>query len=169
MADTKFSDLPAVTSTDPSDILCIVASGVSSQIEQQNILHDTSSNAKGFTNNSGFVKVFGDGGFQVFTNVGASGELGNTANTQLFHWDSNGFITIESGSAASLRLESNTGFIELGTSGQITIEPASGQNCFISYTPLTPSDWSGSPTSVWEALDRIAAAIFTLQGGVPIA
>lgn len=35
------------------------------------------------------------------------------------------------------------------------------------YTPATPADWSGSPTTVQEALDRIAAAL-AVEIGTPI-
>lgn len=37
------------------------------------------------------------------------------------------------------------------------------------YVPAAPGDWAGNPTSVNNAIDRIAAAVFALQGGVPIA
>jgi hypothetical protein len=35
------------------------------------------------------------------------------------------------------------------------------------YTPLTPAVWAGSPTTIQDAVDRIAALLFA-QTGVPI-
>ena len=35
---------------------------------------------------------------------------------------------------------------------------------FVSYTPTTPGNWAGNPTTVQQALDRIAALLFTHYG-----
>ena len=35
----------------------------------------------------------------------------------------------------------------------------------IPYTPAAPANWAGSPTDVWTALDRLAAAVAGLLGG----
>lgn len=39
-----------------------------------------------------------------------------------------------------------------------------GVNTLLGYKPSTPGSWSGSPTTISEALDRIAAAVETLRG-----
>lgn len=38
----------------------------------------------------------------------------------------------------------------------------------VGYTPTTPSDWNVSPTTLTEALDRVAALLKILNGGTPI-
>ncbi len=52
------------------------------------------------------------------------------------------------------------------TDGTRTVLICDGAN-HVSYTPGAAGNWSGSPTDVWAALDRIAAVV-SLSGASPI-
>jgi hypothetical protein len=50
-----------------------------------------------------------------------------------------------------------------------TIRVNTGSFTTLTYTPATPANWSGAaPTTVKSAIDRLAAAVFTLRGNSPI-
>ena len=55
-----------------------------------------------------------------------------------------------------------------GTNGQVLTTDGSGTLSFqdAPYSPTTPTDWNGTPpTTISEALDRLAAVVKTLNGG----
>lgn len=57
---------------------------------------------------------------------------------------------------------------ELGPTGTDgTVGPTGPTGPTPTYTPLTPAAWDGSPTTIQDAIDRIAALLFA-QTGVPI-
>ena len=69
-------------------------------------------------------------------------------------------------------LHGGTGLNTVGAVGTVLMSTGSGLNyqfiiaSSIGYAPRTSSDWAGSPpTTVQEALDRMAALLFTLNGG----
>lgn len=95
-----------------------------------------------------------------------------------------GFVVFHSGSGAAALAVSGVGDVEFTSHGVgtsiymygdgseltlqgtgVVIEPNTGGTVFITYNPLTSGDWSGVPNSIWEALDRIAACVATLNGG----
>lgn len=95
------------------------------------------------------------------------------AGPKLWDFDKNGNLTLPEG--GQIVSASNTGNVVItasdGTSriwtfeggGNLTL-PTSGT---ISYTPGTPSDWtSPAPTSIEAALNRLAAVVKVLNGGV---
>ncbi len=52
----------------------------------------------------------------------------------------------------------------LGTAPTFTANRSS----YTAYTPTTPTNWNGSPTNVNDAIDRLAAAIYALNGNIAI-
>jgi len=65
-------------------------------------------------------------------------------------------------SSGAIKLASNGNSWYFGTDGVLTL-PAGGT---VSYTPATSTDWSGTaPTTIQEAIDRLAAAFKILNSG----
>lgn len=61
----------------------------------------------------------------------------------------------------------NGGIIKGFADGSMELQPPVGKVLTLYYTPLNPADWMGSPASVWEAIDRIAA-VMGAGGATPI-
>jgi hypothetical protein len=71
-------------------------------------------------------------------------------------------------------LHGGTGLNAVGVQGTVLTSTGSGLSyqfivaSGVTYTPGTPSDWSGTPpTTVQQALDRIAALLFINYGAIP--
>jgi hypothetical protein len=67
--------------------------------------------------------------------------------------------TIDGGGPVTIPFEQKAAFISAGGADWRRLSLDSG------YTPGTPGDWAGAPTSVQDALDRLAAAVEGLLGG----
>jgi hypothetical protein len=95
------------------------------------------------------------------------------SDTATWVFESNGYLTLPAG--GQIVSAANTGNVVINASdgvqrtwtfeggGNLTL-PTSGT---ISYAPSTPSDWaSPAPTSIEAALDRLAAVVKVLNGGI---
>jgi len=72
-------------------------------------------------------------------------------------------------------IHGGTGLNDVGVIGTVLASNGSGLSyqfvvsSYVSYSPVTPSNWAGNPPStVQSALDRIAALLYTLNGYNPI-
>jgi hypothetical protein len=81
--------------------------------------------------------------------------------------DAAGQITITSTTGNAIILNSNGANLTVGAAGNMSLTVAGGQVLHVDYVPGTPGDWAGSPTSVWEALNRIANVV-SGGGATPI-
>lgn len=122
------------------------------------------------------VVVTGD----VVPNAPSSFDLGSSSET----WNVVFTSTVNNtGVASNLVLEPQSGFnVELDNGAALVPGITSTQDLgtpslawnnlyvnFVSYSPATPSDWvSTPPTTIESAIDRMAALLFTLNGGNPI-
>jgi len=75
------------------------------------------------------------------------------------------------GPVGSLRLDAGTNYwftaaggVLAGGATKVYMNNALGSG----YTPTTPAEWAGSPLTTQEAIDRLAATVFLLNGSVPI-
>jgi len=84
--------------------------------------------------------------------INTSGEQTDTSPVAVYN---NSFIFSATG---ELIFDSAFGEIKSSDSGTLTIE----------YVNSTPGHWNGNPGDIKTALDRIAAAIYSLNGGNPI-
>lgn len=82
----------------------------------------------------------------------------------------NGNVAVSVSSLANIAVFTTTGAVVSGTlsasgnitGGNLTLSPGG----VVSYTPGTPSNWANpAPTSLQEAIDRLAAVVKTLNGG----
>ncbi len=70
-------------------------------------------------------------------------------------------------------IHGGTGLNAAGASGTVLMSNGSALSyqfivsANVGYTPATPSDWAGSPTTIQDAVDRIAAVLFTNFGAIP--
>lgn len=71
-------------------------------------------------------------------------------------------------------INGGTGLDAVGAFGTVLTSTGSGvsyqfvTSAGVQYSPSAPSNWSTSPTTVQEAIDRMAALLFTLNGSAPI-
>ncbi len=66
------------------------------------------------------------------------------------------------GPAGNVAIEASVHQWIFGSTGNLTLPPGG----YVSYTPEYPTDWSGTPpTTIQEALDRLATLVKTLNGG----
>jgi len=75
------------------------------------------------------------------------------------------------GPVGSLRLDAGTNYwftaaggVLAGGATKVYMNNALGSG----YTPGTPAEWAGSPLTTQDAIDRLAATVFLLNGSVPI-
>lgn len=72
--------------------------------------------------------------------------------------------TVTNNGSVTLRNSCMDGYI----SGTGTLNLNGQKGSYIGYTAANPGNWATQPVDVNEAIDRLAAAIFALNGGVPI-
>jgi hypothetical protein len=78
-------------------------------------------------------------------------------------------ISQVTGGTATDRLVAGSNVLILETDGSLTFPNASVQTTAYTgaYTPATPADWAGTaPTTMAAAIDRLAARIKLIDGGI---
>lgn len=168
MADeVKVSELPTSDSCNNAAIFVCDVAGVTSTVTRAIILtadtgeqlklkgaHDTEFLFE--TNGGIFVHPKNGQGIAFFVTdtdnahlvLGGDGSItGNAYGSGDIHWNCGG---------ATIWMEDD---------GDVIVQCASGKVLTLSYDPLTSSDWSGDPATVWEALDRIASKVAAFTGG----
>lgn len=169
MPDTKISAMPPASFVTAADYFPIVQSGVNLRCTRNQILRGHTGEAIALVTNSGFDAGY-DSADNYQINVAPAGTCDIVAAASaIVAITGAGACTIGAASGQILELlNSNGSFIRLDADGTITLDtsvPAKVLHLY--YTPGTPGDWAGSPTSVWEALDRIAAVVSS-GGASPI-
>lgn len=139
MPDTKISAMPINGFVGNHDLLPIVQAGSNFKAQRKALLEAIAGE---------FIQLSG--------NAGSS-----------FSIDPFGGVTVTVGAGQTLSMTANGAGILIDAVGLIDLTPAPGHALVLAYDPATPGDWAGSPTTVWEALDRIAAVV-SAGGASPI-
>lgn len=166
MPDTKISALPAATTVSNADDTVIVQAGVNKKAARTLLLTAAVGETIGLVGPGGdLIECQGAGGIAIQCLIGESIILGDGSTAFLNCFA--GQIQMQTTLGQPYAVTVNGASIVIDATGAIQITPLPGTVLTLHYTPLTPGDWSGSPTSVWEALDRIAAVVST-GGATPI-
>jgi len=111
------------------------------------------------------VSIVNDGNVQINSYSGSTQHRWTFDNTGILTLPVGGQISSAAG-IGNVVIQSNDGSNAydwtFGNNGNLTL-PANGT---VSYTPATPSNWnSPAPTTIEDALDRLAAVVKVLNGG----
>lgn len=87
------------------------------------------------------------------------------AANPIFDIDVTGNVSVSPPAGAFVSFIVDTASFVMDAAGNVQLIVVLGATLTLSYHPSTPGDWSGSPSHVWEALDRLAAAVAGLLGG----
>jgi hypothetical protein len=112
---------------------------------------------------SGQIDYIMDADSQIVQDVAAAEQLGIH-----FGAASSLQMLLRAQNPNSIRLELiGFGFLEMGVGGINNLNIQGWGSITMQYTVGNPANWAGpgSPTDVWVALDRIAAAVAGLLGG----
>lgn len=164
---SKISALSASGPMAIADVTVIVQSGGNKKVSKVNLLTAKTGESFQITGATGASLTLGSGGNHAFTMIPAEQLLITDGVTQFVHIGLAGTVDIVTAPGSPFSITCSGGQVSIDGIGGIALQPAIGQVLHLAYTPLTPGDWSGNPTSIWEAIDRIAAVV-SLSGASPI-
>jgi hypothetical protein len=167
MANEKISAMTAATTVHNADLLPIVQSGANKKATRDLLLAAPAGENLLMQSNTAYIEIF-DSGF-IFIQVAATKNFRVQDNAHVYiEVDSSGQVTIKNGPAGGLlRISNNGANVDLDVSGNIVLTPQSGQTLQASYKPANAGDWSGSPSDLAIAIDRIARVVSN-SGATPI-
>ena len=176
--DEPISAMPAPTSVTNEDLVPIVQSGVNYKATRSQLL--TGATGEGLT-----VQSSANAAAQLRTPAGTAivqvipvAETADVHGSNIQLITANTSITMDSGSGGSIQIVfENAKSMSIGAAanhasinfndGTRTVSITGSSGVFISYVPSTPSSWNGTPpTFLAAAVDRCAALLKTLNGGV---
>ena len=163
----KISAMTAATAVLNADVLPIVSAGANFKVGRQLFLTDGAAAGIGMFGTGGAViDIDTAGSCQMSASAGETASMSTAAGSSVAIVDGTG-IALNTAAGEVFGLTCQGASFQIDAAGGISLQPLAGQNLFIGYTPITSGDWAGDPTSVWEALDRIAAVV-SVGGATPI-
>lgn len=169
MPDTKISAMTAAVGVLQGDLVPIVSSGANFRATKTQLLTAFSTDPIFITSNAGDHAGYDTiNEYVIQQSSGKSITIGNTA-LGFLQIDASGNLTLGQDAPGVFTIDHGAGTtLVIAGDGTFTIDNSvSGKPVHIPYTPLAPGDWAGSPTEVWEAIDRIAAVVSS-GGASPI-
>lgn len=178
----KISALPGapITPLQPADLIVCVQGGVTSQATVADLpgsggggptwttpvagillWNNVSTSAQMSLNDNGSYNLQMDNDSQLIQDIAAAPQVRIGFEAVAFQ---RLILTVQNPN--SLRMEINGfGFIEMGVGATNLLTINGYNNCFIQYNPAAPANWAVAMTDIWQALDRIAAALVILIPG----
>lgn len=165
MPSETITGMPAITEVNDSDVFPVVQGGINYKAERQQILKASSglnvrldsSTCRMIVDDTGLLSWEQDSGTLVDLKWDGNTWLGIT---------SSGGISLNGLASKDIDFNNGGSKISVKGSGDISIVQSPGATIAIDFTPLTSSDWKVSdPTTIEEAIDRIASAVAILLGG----
>jgi|HubBroStandDraft_5_1064220.scaffolds.fasta_scaffold458122_1 hypothetical protein len=176
--DEPISAMPAPTFVTNEDLIPIVQSGVNYRAQRSQILQGATGETLIVESGELQAAVLQTFSGSAEVAVNDNGGLVNVTGDEVRLFIGNTSITII-GTPASLELIVDNGASEIILGDQAglnyvkiapvagTVQVAAHVNAIYAYFPQTPSSWNGpAPTNLEKAIDRCAALLKTLNGGV---
>ncbi len=163
---SKWTALPAAAQVNNADIECVAQGGVSKQITRPLFLTAPTGEAIELVGNFSHLQIDAVGNINLLLSPTFTFEL-TDGTTDFLSVDSAANVVLESQTTGSVTVAcGGTNMVIQGMAGTIVFSvPGPGSGKFSApYTPATPGDWAGNPTTIHEAIDRIAAVVSV--GGV---
>lgn len=155
MPDLKISQMNPAPLVDNADLIPIVQAGANFFATRDQLLIAHAEPIT-FGNDVGYVlQVDGSNNWSLFFGPGVASAFTLDALGNVVLGVCTTFSVVGPGSAE----------ITIDAAGEINLTPAPGFTVQIFYSPASPGDWSGLPTDLVSAVDRIAAAVAGLLGG----
>ena len=168
MADEKISAMAAATEVANADIMPIVQGGVNLSATRELLLTAAPASYIHLVGNDGTSALTIDSGNTGSLVCAGDVSMSSTPAGALIYADTAGSIGIVCADAGEVFIRNISNTMSLifdPSSGSWTMTASS--TIYIQYTAGSPGNWpSGLPGDVWAALDKIAAAVFFLSGGV---
>lgn len=183
MAIIPIPSFPAATYVEGTDLLPIVQSGTDKKATRDELLTASPTSQIEITSTvGGSILLDTTGAIFQESATGQTWGAGDASGNDMF-WDGNGNFTINCQSPTpgvwtvlfgavsyfqcdgsdnvTMQVAGNF-YVLAGSAGSIFASAANGWT--ITYHPVTPHHWSGPPTDLLSAVDRLAAAVAGLLG-----
>jgi len=165
MPNVKISALPAATDIASTQVLPMVIGGVTSKVTKEDLFKvATGDDLYLDDGGDGHIGLSGTGFANIFGLQGVHVQSTTMPSTDGLVMDNVGHVSLSSVAGQSLWLNVTSGApVTIGDgSGYVTIQ---GVGVSVAYNASAPANWAtSSPTTVHDALDRIAAAVAGLLG-----
>jgi hypothetical protein len=164
----KISAMPSVANVNNADELPVVQGGVNMKATRDQYLKTAGGEIITIAYGPSEVQ-FSDAGFFLGSFDNAHGFDFVLANGNHIGMNAAIGIQLDASGSGIIQLAVGAGVIQITAAGAITIAPAVGQVLQLTYTPAVPANWVGGVGTVWNALDRLSAAIVarTIGGAIP--
>jgi hypothetical protein len=165
---SKISALPAQGFVAMADqFVCIDAAPINFRVTKVQFLNAAPGESIQMQNGTSLVGI--DAAGQLLGIVTAPNTITiRTSASAGFTVDAFGNTLVSGAAGATASIGANAAFILFTAVGGITMSVPALQNIVMAYTPTVPADWAVLNPDVWQALDRIAAAIVARTVGGPV-
>jgi len=164
----KISELPAASALTGTEEVPIVQTATTKKTTTQDIadLSGAGGTPTQIVNADGSITINGAG--QITTTAGAGDTIVVNFNGSTLTFGATGFVTLTLAAGQGLSLQVPPSQINIAGGGGIQIWDLTGVTPDIEYVPVNLAPWVVPvPTRMHNALERLAAALFVANGGVP--
>jgi len=163
---SKISDLTIAIDSEENDVFTFVRSGINYQTTLSTTWIPKALNPRRFGATDGALIVDYLG--QVSVGLTTSGNFQVDVNSQLWmniSWSNGIIIGYVTPIPVKVMTTGGTFAFEVDTSGNTFLRTGNGASVSVGYTVAAAGNWSGSPTDLATAVDRLAAAVAGLLAG----